>query len=45
MRWTRRIVACMEEKCLYKVLVEKLEGKGIYGRPRNSLEYIKMGME
>jgi len=31
MRWTRRTVACIE----VKFLVEKLEGKGLYGRPRN----------
>jgi hypothetical protein len=33
------------KRCVYKVLVEKLEGKGVYGRPRNSLQDIKIGIE
>jgi hypothetical protein len=38
MRWTRHVACMGEERNVYRVLVEKLEGKRPLGRPRRRWE-------
>jgi hypothetical protein len=38
MKWAGHVARLGEERKVYRVLVGKLEGKGLFGRPRRSWE-------
>jgi hypothetical protein len=46
MRWTERVACTQERRGVYRVLVEKLEGKKPLGRPRRRWEdNIRMNLQ